>query len=124
MQYLTFDEYVEIGGVLELAAFDRFLIRASSRITQETHGRIKKMQNVPVEVKHLCRDLIEYMYNNLGMEKSLSGTSQAQGGTSESESYVAKTIKDKENDIESIIYDYLATVTDDNKVPLLYRGAL
>lgn len=121
-EYLTYEDYKKIGGVLESTAFDRYSARAFSRIDQETQNRISKMSIVPVAVKHLCRDLIEYMHNNLSQDKALSSVSQSQGGASESESYVNKTADDMDNDISNLIYDYLASVTDDNGTPLLYRG--
>ena len=122
MEYLTYDEYIEIGGILDSAAFNRYSVRAFSRINQETHNRISKIKNIPDVVKHLCRDLIEYMSNNLSQDKALTSVSQSQGGASESESYVNKTVNDMDNDISSLIYDYLASVTDNNGTPLLYRG--
>lgn len=121
-EYLTFDEYKEIGGVLDSAAFDRYSVRAFSRINQETHNRVSQMGSVPDAVKHLCRDLIEYMSNNLSQDKAISSVSQSQGGASESESYVNKTADDMDNDISNLIYDYLASLTDDRGTPLLYRG--
>ena len=122
MEYLTYDEYEKIGGVLDSTAFDRYSVRAFLRITQETHNRISQMAIIPDAVKHLCRDLIEYMSNNLSQDKALTSVSQSQGGTSESESYVNKTANDIDNDIMTLFYDYLASVTDDNGTPLLYRG--
>ena len=122
MEYITFDEYVEIGGILERTAFDRYSARTFSRIAEETQRRIDAMSIVPKEVKHLCRDLIEYMHNNLNQEKALSSTSQSQGGTSEGEVYVYIKPSEHENNISDIIYDYLGSVEDDNGVPLLYRG--
>lgn len=123
MQYITYDEYASIGGVLDESAFNRYSVRAFSRIAQETHNRIDAMANIPDEVKHLCRDIIEYMHNNLNQDKSLSSTSQAQGGTSESEVYVYIKPSEHEAHITDVIYDYLASVTNDNGTPLLYRGA-
>lgn len=124
MKYLTYDEYIEIGGILDLTAFDRYSLRAFSRIAQETHNRIDTMKQIPEEVLHLCRDLIEYMHNNLNQDKLLSSTSQAQGGTSESEVYVYIKPSEHEAHISDIIYDYLASITDDKGTPLLYRGCL
>lgn len=122
MKYITYDEYVEIGGILDPAAFDRYSLRAFSRVAQETHNRIDTMEAVPEEVKHLCRDLIEYMHNNLNQDKAVASASQSQGGASESESYVNKTYADNEKDIDGMIYDYLLSVSDDKGTPLLYRG--
>ena len=122
MNFITYDEYSVIGGVLDVAAFERYSARAFSKITTETHGRIASMASVPNEVKHLCRDLIEYLFYNVKQEKAIASTSQSQGGASESESYTNKTSKDIEDDIDGLIYDYLASVVDDNGTPLLYRG--
>ena len=122
MQYLTFEEYSQIGGTLENTAFNRYSIRAFALVRQETHGRIDKMKNVPDEVKHLCRDLIEYMFHNVTTNKEIASASQLQGGASESESYVNKTNADKEAELNNMIYDYLASVTTDTGVSLLYRG--
>ena len=122
MEYLTYDDYKKIGGVLESTAFNRYSVRAFTRIDQETHNRLSQMEIIPNAVKHLCRDLIEYMSNNLSQDKALTSVSQSQGGASESESYVNKTINDIDNDISNLIYDYLASITNDNGTPLLYRG--
>lgn len=125
MNYLTYEEYSELGGILDdPTAFERFSIRAFSRVAQETHGRIDAMAEIPIQVKHLCRDLIEYMHNNLNQEKALASASQSQGGATESESYVNKTSFDIDKDIEAIIFDYLSTLKDDEGTPLLYRGCV
>lgn len=122
MEYLSFDEYVSIGGVLEATAFNRYSARAFSRITQETRNRISKMEEIPEEVKHLCRDLIEYIHTYKSQELTVAGESQSQGGVSESVTYSAKTGKEIEDGIDDMIYDYLAFTTDEHGTRLLYRG--
>ena len=122
MEYITYDEYTKIGGVLDVAAFNRYSIRAFSIITKETHARMFSMADIPSEVKHLCRDLIEYLSNYANSKKAISSASQSQGGASESESYVVKTNKDVFDDIDAMMFDYLASVVDDKGTPLLYRG--
>lgn len=124
MDYLTYDKYTEIGGILELAAFNRYSVRAFAVIAQETSRRIENMKQIPIEVEHLCRDLIEYMHNNLNQNKVLSSTSQSQGGVTESESYVNVNTSEHEQYVVNLIRDYLQTVTDDVGTPLLYRGCL
>lgn len=114
MLYLNYDEYVEVGGELELSAFDRFALRATTRIRHATQNRIDRMETVPVEVKHLCRDLIEYLHNHDNVKNQLQSASQSQGGVSESESYVIKSDKDMENEIWDLMDEYIR--------PLLYRG--
>ena len=121
MTYLTYEEYSNMGGVLDLTAFNRNIDRACGIIDNETHNRIECMAEVPQRAKALCRDLVEYLVENNGI-KVLTSKSQSAGGVSESESYLTKTADDVYSDIQNMIYDYLLNVTDDKGTPLLYRG--
>ena len=121
MQYLTFDEYQNLGGVLDIAAFKRNLTRASGIIENFTFGRIEKMKEVPSNAKELCRDLVEYFHENLS-SNHLSSRSQTAGGVSESESYAS--FQEQSAKIQSLVSDYLANEKDDNGTPLLYSGCI
>lgn len=123
MIYLTYTEYKGIGGTLEETAFNRNIDRACGIIDNATHNRIECMAEVPQKVKPLCRDLLEYLVEN-NTVKIVTSRSQSAGGVSESESYATKTADDVYGDIQNMIYDYLLNVTDDNGIPLLYRGAM
>ena len=123
MIYLTYEQYKEIGGALDLTAFNRNIDRACGIIDNATHNRIECMAEVPQRAKALCRDLVEYLVENNGV-KIVTSKSQSAGGVSESESYATKTADDVYGDIQNMIYDYLLNVTDDNGTPLLYRGAM
>ena len=124
MIYLTYTEYKEIGGILEETAFSRNIDRACGVIDNATHNRIEYMAEVPQRAKALCRDLVEYLAKNDTTEIAVTSRSQSAGGVSESESYATKTADDVYGDIQNMIYDYLLNVTDDNGIPLLYRGAM
>ena len=124
MQYLTYEEYSSLGGVLDLTAFNRFESRACGIIDNATHNRIECMAEVPQRAKALCRDLVEYLARNDTTEIAVTSRSQSAGGVSESESYATKTADDVYGDIQNMVYDYLLNVTDDNGTPLLYRGCL
>ena len=124
MQYLTYEEYTEIGGTLDLTAFKRNIDRACGVVDTETRNRVENMKEMPRQVKACCRDLTEYLHNNSTLAKSVSSKSQSAGGVSESESYSEKTAEDMFGDIMNILYDYLGSLTDDNGTPLLYRGAM
>lgn len=124
MTYLTYEEYTEIGGTLDLTAFNRNIDRACGIIDNATHNRIDCMAEVPQRAKALCRDLVEYLAKNDTTEIAVTSRSQSAGGVSESESYATKTADDMYGDIQNMIYDYLLNVTDDNGIPLLYRGAM
>lgn len=123
MIYLTYDEYSAIGGICDLTAFNRNIDRACGVIDNATHNRIECMAEVPNQAKSLCRDLIEYLATNGNVnEKDVASWSESAGVVSESVSYVSKTKEEMQTDIDGLVYDYLASVTDDNGTPLLYRG--
>ena len=122
MQYLTYKEYTEIGGTLDLTAFNRNIDRACGIIDNATHNRVDCMADIPQRVKVFCRDLVEYLARYSTSDMVVSSRSQSAGGVSESESYATKTADDVYGDIQNMIYDYLLNVTDDNGTPLLYRG--
>lgn len=124
MTYLTYEEYSNMGGVLDLTAFNRFSDRAFGIVDNATHNRIECMAEVPQRAKALCRDLVEYLARNDTTEITVTSRSQSAGGVSESESYATKNADDVYSDIQNMIYDYLLNVTDDNGTPLLYRGCI
>ena len=122
MTYLTYEEYSNMGGVLDLTAFSRNIDRACGIINNATHNRIECMSEIPQRAKALCRDLIEYLARYSTSDMVVSSRSQSAGGVSESESYVTKTEVELQTDIDNMIADYLMAETDDNGTPLLYRG--
>ena len=122
MTYLTYEEYSNMGGVLDLTAFNRNIDRACGIIDNATHNRIEGMAEVPQRAKALCRDLVEYLARYSTSNMVVSSRSQSAGGVSESESYVTKTDTELQADIDNMIADYLMAETDDNGTPLLYRG--
>ena len=123
MQYLTYDEYTEIGGTLDLTAFKRNIDRACAMIDIRTQSRLESFEIVPQIVKTVCADLVGYIANNTVEKPFVSSRSQSAGGVSESESYVAKTADDFANDLDRI-FEPLGVVKTKNGISLLYRGAM
>lgn len=124
MQYLTYEEYQEIGGTLDLTAFQRNIDRACGFIDRHTFNRLQSVLEVSQRVKACARDLVEYLANNMSNGKAVTSKSQSAGGVSESESYATKTTDEMSCEMLNIVYDYLATEKDDCGMPLLYRGAM
>lgn len=122
MKYIEFDEYLDMGGVLDSTAFNRILDRACAIIDNATKKRIEIMEEVPRQAKACCRDLIEYLNAAEIGEKAIISKSQSADGVSESESYANKTADDRQNDIDNILCDYLLSVKDSNGTAVLYRG--
>lgn len=124
MTYLTYEEYSNMGGVLDITAFNRNIDRVCAIIDRATHKRIGCMNTIPQSVKALCCDLVEHILTNSTNEKLVTSRSQSAGGVSESESYEVKSREEIQADIDNIIADYLTAETDDNGTPLLYRGCI
>ena len=124
MQYLTYEEYTEIGGTLDLTAFKRNIDRACGFVDLHTKSRLQSVLEVSQRVKPCVRDLVEYLANNVSGAKAVTSKSQSAGGVSESESYATKTDDEINAAMLNIVYDYLETETDDNGTPLMYRGAM
>ena len=56
MIYLTYDEYLEIGGSdVGLSAFNRNIDRVCGMLDNATFGRLEKMTEIPRQVKACCR---------------------------------------------------------------------
>lgn len=124
MQYLTYEEYVEIGGTLDLTAFNRNIDRACGFIDLHTQSRLQSVLEVSQRAKACARDLLEYLASNVSNGQTVTSKSQSAGGVSESESYATKTADEINAEMLCIVYDYLATEKDDCGTPLMYRGAM
>ena len=124
MQHLTYEEYTEIGGTLDLTAFKRNINRACGFIDLNTQSRLQSVLEVSQRAKACVRDLVEYLANNASNGKVVTSKSQSAGGVSESESYEIKNTDEMNAEMLNIVYDYLASETDDYGTPLMYRGAM
>ena len=124
MQYLTYEEYTEIGGTLDLTAFARNIDRACGFVDLHTKSRLQSVLEVSPRTKACVRDLVEYLANNVSGAKAVTSKSQSAGGVSQSESYATKTNDEINCEMLNIVYDYLATEKDNNGTPLMYRCAI
>lgn len=123
MQYLTYEEYLEIGGELDLTAFNKNIDRVCVMVDIRTQERLAEFEVIPKIVKMVCFDLIEYVSRNTVEKPFVTSKSQSAGGVSESESYAVKTAEDFANDLDRI-FEPLAVVKTKNGISLLYRGAM
>ena len=123
MTYLTYEEYSNMGGVLDLTAFNRNIDRACAMIDNRTQSRLECFVEIPQIVKVVCRDLIDYISANSVEKPIVTSKSQSAGGVSESESYATKTAEDFANDLDRI-FEPLSVVKTENGVSITYRGAM
>jgi hypothetical protein len=60
--YLTYDDYVGMGGNIDVLDFNRHMARANATITRMTHGRILNESPVRESVKYAAYDLVNAIY--------------------------------------------------------------
>lgn len=123
MQYLTYDEYISMGGELNETAFLRNIDRACVMIDIRTQSRLEAFESIPQIVKIVCADLVGYIATNTVEKPFVTTKSQSAGGVSESESYAVKTAEDFANDLDRII-EPLGIVKTKNGISILYKGAM
>ena len=121
--YLTYDEYKSLGGSAPATDFALLEFKARKRIDYLTASRVQNMAKVPQAVK-MCLLSIFTVDSTAGAEAQATKpvvTSFNTDGYSESYGK-AMSVQDASACIARIIKTGLYGETDDNGVPLLYRG--
>lgn len=122
-QYLTFDEYVELGGTPSESSFPLLEFRARKRIDRMTFSRVQGMAVVPEAVK-MCMFSLIATDSKVGLEAQVEKpvvTSFNNDGYSESYGK-ALSAEDADRAMSASIRTMLDGVNNDEGVPLLYRG--
>lgn len=130
-QYLTWDEYQELGGkISDETPFNLLEFKARKYVDKYTFGRLVNLENQSQEVK-LC--IFELINNLETYDKASSVSSEKAGIKSEniegySVSYadttesMAEVVKGKEESCKDIIYNYLSNSALPDGTLYLYRG--
>ena len=123
-QYLTYQEYLALGGTLDEMPFNLLEYNARKKIDERTFGRLvdkgQEYQDVKLCVYNMITTLNSYSSYDT-QNKAIS--SESTDGYSISYGTPQKSITEAKNsELEDIINSYLANVVIDN-VPVLYRGA-
>ena len=123
-QYLTYQEYLALGGTLDEMPFNLLEFNARKKIDERTFGRLidkgQEYKEVKLCVYNMITTLNSYSSYNT-QNKAIS--SESTDGYSISYGTPQKSITEAKNsELEDIINSYLANVVIDN-VPVLYRGA-
>lgn len=121
--YLTYAEYQEYGGTLPNTAFTPLEFKSRKRIDYLTDSRVQNMAVVPEAVK-LCMMCLISLENSVGVQAQAERpvvTSFSTDGYSESYGKALGTA-DADKSMNAVVREYLYGETDDDGVPLLYRG--
>lgn len=119
-QYLTFLEYLDLGGTLKQTPFNLSEFEARKKIDVLTQNRLKNAEDIPQEVKlceyNIISKVAEYLKNNI------SGiSSESTDGYSVTYKDIKQVIEEKNTEIEDIILTELYGVIYNNE-HLIYRG--
>lgn len=121
--YLTYARYQELGGTLSSADFAMAEFKARKRIDRMTNCRVQKMGTVP-EAVTLCTYALIGLESTIGIAAQTSNplvTSYNTDGYSESYGHLP-SIAESEAHMNKVVTACLYGETDDNGIPLLYRG--
>lgn len=122
MQYLTYEEYGD--DTLQDEEFAALEFKARKKIDFWTDCRVQKMAEVPEAVKHCMASLMR-LEQRLGVDAQAANPVVASFNTDGySESYGSASEQAAAADAAAAkaIRQWLYGETDDNGVPLLYRG--
>ena len=123
-QYLTYQEYLALGGTLDEMPFNLLEFNARKKIDERTFGRLVDKGQEYKEAKLCIYNMIitlnsysSYDTQNMAISsESTDGYSISYGTPQKS------TTEAKNSELESIIDTYLSNLILDD-VPVLYRGA-
>ena len=75
-QYLSYQEYIELGGTLEEVPFNELEYECERIIDSRTQNRLKKADEIPQEVKMLEYKMLENLQGYyISLKKAQSGVS-------------------------------------------------
>lgn len=129
-QYLTYAEYRDLGGTLDITPFNLLEFEARRKIDIETQSRLKgtNSQDVPQEVKLCTFNLINAInhYTESIESATQNGNIASESTDGYSVSYVkSSSIKDiissKSTELDDIIRTYLLNTVFNNE-HLMYLG--
>lgn len=127
-QYLTYTEYVLLGGTLNQAPFNILEFEARRKIDVETHDRLKNSSEIPQEVKLCEYALINSIegYINSTNNITSSGSVSSENTDGYSITYITydkigEVVKAKSEELDDIIRTYLLRVVYNNQ-HLMYCG--
>lgn len=119
--YLTYEEYLGMGGSVEENAFARLESKARAHLDRATFGRLASIDPLPDSVKYCMFDLLNAVTGDESAGASASGreiASMSNDGVSVTFSTSGKV----SSRYTAIVRTWLATETDARGVPLMYPG--
>ena len=125
-QYLTYEEYMVLGGTLEEVPFNELEYECRRIIDSRTQNRLKNAEEIPQEVKMLENKMINTLQGYyVSLNKAQSGIASVNtDGYSESyisSNQISQLIEGKIDALQDLVSTYLFGVIVNNE-HILYCG--
>lgn len=123
-QYLTYEEYQDLGGTLQETPFNILEFEARKNINKYTFGRLENLENQINEVK-ICEFKLIGLLNTYSDYENQNKSISSENTDGYSISYAQSTVnvsKAKINEIKSIIKSDLSECYLEDGTPYLYVG--
>lgn len=125
-QYLSYDEYLDLGGTLQEVPFNELEYECRRIIDSKTQNRLKKIDEIPQEVKMLENKMLQNLQGYYAsMQKAQSGiqseNTDGYSVTYISSSQIGQIVASKTNELQDLVSTYLYGVIVNNE-HLLYCG--
>lgn len=127
MEHLTYDEYMEMGGAAEQAAFSMLEVKANRLVDTLTHGRLAGETPLRQTVKYCLMQLVDAMAADAAMDggtgrevSSISNDGVSvtfEGGSSAARAGSSTALRNTR-----IVREWLDGEVSDRGVNLLYAG--
>ena len=123
-QYMTFEQYIALGGTLPLMEFTLAEVKARARIDAMTQGRVANMVEVPLQVQVAMMEImaVDGAFSAAAQAAAPVAASFTTDGYSETYGSAESRTAAIERQLTSSIETLLNGITDDDGVPLLYAG--
>lgn len=123
-QYLTYQEYLALGGTLEEMPFNLLEFNARKKIDERTFGRLINKGQEYKEVKLCVYNMITTLnsYSSYDTQNKAISSESTDGYSISYGTPQKSTTEAKNSELEDVMNSYLANIVIDN-VPVLYRGA-
>ena len=123
-QYLTYQEYLALGGTLDEMPFNLLEFNARMKIDEITFGRLVDKGQEYKEVKLCVYNMITTLnsYSSYDTQNKAISSESTDGYSISYGTPQKSVVEAKNGELEDIINSYLANIVIDN-VPVLYRGA-
>lgn len=123
-QYLTYNEYLALGGTLDQMPFNLLEFRARQNVDKYTFGRLKDLDSQIQEVKLCINELINTI-NSYDAFKGANKGIASENIDGYSISYVTPSTnitEAQESEIKGIVKEYLVDCKLEDGTPYMYCG--